>query len=191
MRILSFTILIVFGCSGGDSFQAARENVSNSANQECVGYKRIEDKVFLYDEEIKNADSKSFECIEHEYAKDKNRIYFGKTPFLKAHPQTFAVLQFGYSKDKNNVYYDYYSGKIISGADPNTFEVLNLDISKDKNFVYHFYKLEEIRILKNADAKSFVKLQNDFYKDKNFGFDAEGKIVYKIENSDQRTPILH
>lgn len=79
----------------------------------------------------------------HDFARDKNNLYFKTEKIEGSDPNTFQIIndkgRFRYAKDKNNVYIysrDGWSIYKVINADPNSFEVLEFPYSKDKNDAY-------------------------------------------------------
>lgn len=151
-------------------------------HKNCAGFYLNGGKLYLNGLELKGVDLKSFFCIQDEYSKDKNHVYFGTTVAADADPKTFKVLANGYAKDKKRVYIDYYSGKTIDGADPASFKIFaDMAFSKDKQHVYQQYEIGLIKIIEEADAASFEKLANTTcYRDKKHLFNISGEILLDI-----------
>jgi len=154
--------------------------------KECCDYKVSNGKVYLADEVIAGADTRSFSCVKDEYSKDKNYVYFRYTRVKGADPATFKVLEWGYSKDKSHVYFDYYSGNTIKNADPGSFVVFDLGISKDKNSVFILTDDNKIKKLTIADAKTF-RAYHGYYYDKKYLFGEQGEILAKRDTFDIKT----
>jgi len=90
---------------------------------------------------LTNADPDSFKNLGTNYAKDKDKIWYGSTLINRADVNSFQLLDGAYAKDKNNVYY---KGNIIEKADLKTFESFKIEMgsnrvdvyAEDKNYVY-------------------------------------------------------
>jgi hypothetical protein len=108
---------------------------------------------------VKEADPKSFESLQGDYAKDRHRVYFGGDPIPEADPQSFKVLSDTYAKDDARAYFE---DKPIPGADSGSFVALrDLNYGRDKNDIY---------ILGGAvgvcDLASFQWLKDDWQVDR-------------------------
>ena len=68
------------------------------------------------------------------YAKDKNKVYYGKDVIFNADPNTFTILSILFSKDKSNVYF---KGESISKSDSRSFDIICGFLAKDDNFIYY------------------------------------------------------
>lgn len=149
-------------CKGSEQWER-RGSFYIKDNYVCLRAKR-------YYSEI---DGRSFEYLNHTYAKDKNHIfvfddfkdeYGTKAQILDADVATFEPIGHYtvYAKDKNHVYG---CGRIISDADIDTFEYLSdsSGFAKDKNYVYRDPgSLSELRIpnctvgmIKDANPETF------------------------------------
>ena len=84
-------------------------------------------------------DSNTMHIINHNYVKDKRRVYFRGRPINGSDPKTFKMISDIHTKDKNSVYY---WGKKIELADPETFVETFNDRGKDKNNFFLFGKVE-------------------------------------------------
>lgn len=149
----------------------------------CDGYKIKNNKLYLYDDEIIDADLKSFMCIRDEYSKDKYHVFLGRKVASDADPDTFVVLSNGYAKDKDTVYFDYYSGEVINGADSASFAVFeDLAFSKDKGHVYLQYEIGKIKILDRADPLTFKQFgTTKCFMDGKHLYSINGDILADIE----------
>lgn len=179
-------LLIAVSCNKSERIRDNKHEKNNlqalvTDKDSCTGYQIINNKVYLLEDLIEEADAKSFQCLDDGYSRDRNYVFFGLKKIIEADPETFTVLKNGYSKDKNYVYYGYYSGSKILGADAKTFEVLAMDIAKDKNFVYRLNETGKIE-KKGVDAKSFRQYKNkDYYIDNTYLYGATGDKIARLD----------
>ncbi len=167
--IAAYILIVAMSCDTKLPDKDKEKNLQplQSKNDSCAGYRISNNKVYLLDDWIMDADPKSFKCLHDGFSKDKYHVFFGLKKIAKADPKTFMVLESGYSKDRKYVYYDYYSGNKIAGADAKTFEVFDLITTKDKNFVYR-NEIGKILKVKGIDAKSFRQYNDGYYVDKTY-----------------------
>jgi hypothetical protein len=64
-----------------------------------------------HDTKKQNSDPKTFQCIDANFAKDKNQVYYWGSVVKKADPETFRPLDWPKAKDKNY----YFRGTEITG----------------------------------------------------------------------------
>jgi len=148
------------------------------AVKDCSDYRVVGSNVVLEGKNVAGADVSTFHCIEGEYGADHKSVFFGTRRMSSIDPASFRVLGYGYSKDKFNVYYDYYSGKILKGADALTFEAFDHEVSKDKNSVYKVPVMGSPVIKLNAaDTLTFRRFGEDCYRDKNHFYNVEVEIL--------------
>ncbi|MFH0854820.1 MAG: DKNYY domain-containing protein [bacterium] len=62
---------------------------------------------FASDIKLENSDSNTFECIDSNYAKDKNNVYYWGTKVEKADPESFKPLDWPNARDKNYYFEEY------------------------------------------------------------------------------------
>ena len=130
------------------------------------------------------ADMDTFQDINGEYGKDKDRIFFEKNEIHEADLASFAVVKGNISKDKNFVYN---MGDRIYLKDENEINIENENMRKridsatlkvfnspDKNSVRYigdkngiYYVLNNAQKIKGADFKTFEELGYSYAKDKN------------------------
>ena len=137
-------------------------------------------------------DAASFEKIEFNFIKDKNRLYkideeeekneIKLIPINeKVNLENFEEIGGNYYKDDKNLYYfGENEFKKIEGADPNSFKYDNENytfIAKDKNNVY--FEGEKV---KGIDVKSAEGIDGLWMKDKNSVF-YRGKKLEKISSN--------
>ncbi|MBE7442534.1 MAG: DKNYY domain-containing protein [Flavobacteriales bacterium] len=82
------------------------------------GFIKRDNKIFLNDSIIIEANSNTFEIVNWEWSKDGKLYFYHGKPVQTIDYKTFKLLDYGYAKDKNNVYYD---GEILLDAEPKTF----------------------------------------------------------------------
>lgn len=188
--VISLSImLIAISCNKSEHIRDKKHEENNlqalvTDKNSCSSYKIINNKVYLLDDVIKDADPKSFECLDDGFSKDQHHVYFGLKKNTEADPRTFIVLTNGYSKDKNYVYYDYSWGHKILGADAKTFEVFSLSLTKDKNFVYYLADFGKIEKIEGVDAKSFRPYKDGYYIDKTYLYSATVDKIAKLDTID-------
>ncbi|MGH9409817.1 MAG: DKNYY domain-containing protein [Vicinamibacterales bacterium] len=120
---------------------------------------------------VHGADVASFEGLNDEYGKDKNRAYYDDKPIVGALPASFVALSTRYAKDTDRVYC---YGKAIAGALPASFATLQTDWAKDSDHVY--YDCDRVD---GADPASFVVSSHDgIGEDKSDIFDHS--IAFKV-----------
>ena len=110
--------------------------------------------------EIKKANGRTFEPLNHVWAKDDAHIFQRDKLLRTADRQTFHVLNELYAKDVNSVFYT--EGQ-IKDADAETFSAFDADdegglrsYAKDKNNVYHrVFTIGKPVVVRKADPNSF------------------------------------
>ncbi|MGN7414688.1 DKNYY domain-containing protein [Paenibacillus sp. SAF-068] len=115
---------------------------------------------------VRGADRSSFEPLDEQFARDRERVYFQWRILKGADPDTFQPLGGPFGRDRNHVYYNGYR---VDEADVRQFEVFagteHLGISKDQQ---HVYRAEVVRtsqpfghpdnmlqMIKGADSSTF------------------------------------
>ena len=130
------------------------------------------------------ADMDTFQDINGEYGKDKDRVYFEKNEIYEADLASFVIVKGNISKDKNFVYnmgdriyleeedefiienenlrkkIDSITLKVFNSPDKNSVRYIG-----DKNGIY--YILNDAQRIKGADFKTFEELGYSYAKDKN------------------------
>ncbi|OPB89587.1 hypothetical protein BAS06_04310 [Elizabethkingia miricola] len=109
------------------------------------------------------ADSKSFEVLAEDIAKDKDSVYFRNMTQKLVDRNSFYVDN-EIPKDRLHVYYiDQVLGfNIIKGADPKTYELVKDHINWARDKDHYFYSDRMI----NADRNTFAFVNDYFLKDK-------------------------
>lgn len=109
------------------------------------------------------ADTRSFEVLSEDIAKDKNAVYFRGMAQKLVDKNSFYVDN-QIPKDCLHVYYiDQALGfQIIQGADPKTYELVKDHINWARDKDHYFYSNDMIR----ADRKTFSFVNDYFLKDK-------------------------
>jgi len=110
--------------------------------------------------EIKQANGRTFEPLNHVWAHDDAHIFQCDKLLRAADRQTFQVLNELYAKDANSVFYT--EGQ-IKGADAETFLAFDADqedglrsYAKDKNNVYHrVFTIGKPVVVRKANPNSF------------------------------------
>lgn len=110
--------------------------------------------------ELKHADARTFEALNHVWARDKTHVFQGKRLLQNADRNTFVVLNDLYAKDAGSVYFAF--GR-ISDADAKTFMAFPEDdwyglrsYAKDKDSVFHYvFTIGKPVKLRTADAGTF------------------------------------
>lgn len=126
---------------------------------------------------VENADINTFQTINDNWAKDKNRVYSGWETVEGAGPANFHLLNNGFWTDNINVYL-YDKGYVVQGADPATFEVIkgdydyfgsgNFYFAKDKNKILFIdSKTVTNPEIQSIDRESFEIIDMYYSKDKN------------------------
>ncbi len=135
---------------------------------------------------FESADRETFEVLNEEYIKDKNKVFWRGSPIhIISNPASFELINDVYVKDRNYVYWRRKDGlkeifTIVEGADSESFTVLSEFYSKDKNNVYHYAKV----VSNISDPATFEMIDKYLYtKDKNYVY-WDKKI---IENADPKT----
>jgi len=122
------------------------------------GYFIQDNNVFWEGILLQYADYKTFQILNHFYAKDKNHGYYTDRRLVKSDVKSFKVIEDElrssdynhglYAKDKAHFYY---KGAIDKKINARTYKVLNRYYSKDIKNVYHLMN----HIIRNADPKTF------------------------------------
>ena len=157
-----------------DNTKVSNSVVKDSGGLEHLGGSFYKDSEHVYFKEqlrdqgevsgiIKDADPKTFEMLDHEYARDKNNVFYNTWLVEGADSKSFESIGHGYGKDANHVYV---GPDVIEGADPQTFEVFYMPYAKDKNFVYFNGK----------------QMSKDEYR-KIFGLSSTSPIISPVENA--------
>jgi hypothetical protein len=81
---------------------------------------------------IEDANVKTFNIIDTQYALDDVFVYFRGSPIPEADPATFELLNSPFSRDLNHVYI---SGTIFTD-DPGNFEILGENVYRDSQHIY-------------------------------------------------------
>ncbi|WP_077927000.1 DKNYY domain-containing protein [Wohlfahrtiimonas populi] len=189
------------------TFGLLNDKLNKIAKDKNAVYQIANDSLFP----LIDADSKSFQFINDEYAKDERNIYQIDfwTGLIKTyvHPSdidTFAILNENYSIDKNIAYWN---GREVKKSDPKTFKTLTPTYSFDhKNIYFEAFNINNAnpktfkilndnfitqddkyvfykeQIIKGADAQSFIAFNNHFGKD--------SKNIYAFFNYYKPTEIL-
>ena len=135
----------------------------------------------LLNVQIFPADVDTFQDINREYGKDKDRIYYGKNQIYEADLESFEIVKSDISRDKNFVYrgedrlYVEDENEIEENkkkwVDPATLRIFNSPSKYivcyvgDKNGIY--YALNDAQKIKGADFNTFEELGHSYAKDKN------------------------
>lgn len=121
---------------------------------------------------IEGADPKSFQALNDNYAKDKDRVWYGDTYrkgqeyYLIKHPRlkvldadaaTFRYLDYDYARDKSSVFYE---GVAFSVKDIATFELIDRAYARDRVTGYYYQ-----RPIPGSDGSSFAMLGHGYSKD--------------------------
>lgn len=147
-RTLSLiALLLLTGCQGYKF-----ENGSWSLIQHNEGVGRMVTKV-------EGADQSTFEPINKDYAKDKDRVFWETLVIKGADPRTFVVLGSLYGKDETKVFW---REREITGADPKSFQIVDgAELwSKDKRDFY--FAAQPLGV---ADMSSFKIIRPGWAKD--------------------------
>ena len=122
---------------------------------------------------IEGADAKTFQVLNENYAKDKDRVYYGDTyrkgqeyymikhTRLKvlegADPSTFRYLNYDYSRDKAAVFYE---GVAFPVKDVPTFELIDRAFARDRVTGYF-----QQRPIPGSDGTTFTRIDDRYSKD--------------------------
>lgn len=124
--------------------------------------------------ELKQADGRTFEPLNHIWARDKEHVFEMHTWLRSADRDSFRALNELFAKDVNHVFY---LGGKIKDADPETFEAFETDFSfftayaKDKNHVYHqTYTIGKPSIASGANPDAFRPI--------GFGYGIDDDSIY-------------
>jgi len=112
--------------------------------------------------EVVGANTTSFEMLDEEYAKDKNRVYYQHTP-IKVDLATFHV-ENKVPKDAQHVYYIDAAGgaSVISGADPDSYHEIEHHPQWAKDRAHYFYNGQRVE---GIDYEAFVLMSDAWAKD--------------------------
>ena len=122
---------------------------------------------------IEDADAKTFQVINENYARDKGRVYYGDTYrkgqeyyMIKhsrlrvldgADPATFRYLNYDYARDKAAVFYE---GVAFPVKDVQTFELIDRAFARDRVTGYY-----QQRPIPGSDGTSFTRVDDRYSKD--------------------------
>jgi hypothetical protein len=122
---------------------------------------------------IEGADAKTFQVLNENYAKDKDRVYYGDTyrkgqeyyaikhsrvkVLDRADPATFRYLNYDYARDKSSVFYE---GVAFAIKDIGTFELIDRAYARDRVTGYYHQ-----RPIPGSDGASFVVLGSSYSRD--------------------------
>lgn len=157
------------------------------------GYKKsLLGKITFNRKEVKVHDKKSFEILNHDFAKDDIRAYYRGFDIKDSDGKSFILLKQGYSKDKNQVYYcanyldgtQYYTKRateihILEGEDPSHFVILDEYFAKGNLHAYSGYIL-----LMNSHGPTFKSLGGAYGKDKE-------NVYHSYNIMDAHAPSFH
>ena len=134
------------------------------------GYFIQDNNVFWEGSLLKHADYKTFEILNHFYAKDARYVYYTDRRLMKADVKSFKVIEDAleaedynhglFARDKQ---YFYFKGAIDKKINARTYKVLNRYYSRDRNHVYYLMN----RIIRNADPKTFEVIDGKHARDAN------------------------
>lgn len=139
------------------------------------GYKKsFFGKISFNKKEINVQDKKSFEILNHNYAKDNTRAYYRGFEIENSDGKSFVLLERNYSKDKNQVYWcvnyldgtKYYTQRatdihILEGEKPSQFVIIDEYFAKGNLHAYSGY----IQLM-NSHGPSFKSLGGGYGKDR-------------------------
>jgi hypothetical protein len=137
-------------------------------------YLFTKNNIYYLENEIKEADIKSFQILSEKLSKDKNNIYyennkinldFNNFKLLDKFHFTDGKELFYISENKQQIRYTIEELFRISDVDIKTYKILDRIFSKDKNNVYY----EDSKII-GADSATFEKIDNTYSKDKDSVF---------------------
>jgi hypothetical protein len=107
---------------------------------------------------IPQADAQSFQALTASYAKDDSRVYYQRTPIAGADSGTFAVLaDTSYGRDKHDIYA---SGSAVGACHLASFTLLKEDWAVDRQCAYRGGHR-----LPNAQPDSFTVINEEYAKD--------------------------
>lgn len=124
--------------------------------------------ILYYQKPLENVDTKTFEVINMNYAKDKFHAYCGDTPIKESSPNDFIAYSHCHAKDNTHVYY---FSSVLETADANSFTPISLS----KNIEVYFFKDSNHifcgeKIIHSADPNSFEIIKHYLAKDKKHVF---------------------
>lgn len=118
---------------------------------------------------VEDADPKSFETLQGDYAKDRLHVYYGGGALPEADPQSFRVLSDSYSKDSARVYFE---RQPVPGADPVSFVALSdLNYGRDSKDIYILGSPVGV-----CDLASFKWLKDDWQVDNRCAYRHANKL---------------
>lgn len=185
------TLLTLIGCSSGyekidgkwtyvsyDEAAGKRIKELEVDNESFVvleneTYAKDRNNVYLKGGQIKNADPKTFEIVDHGYSKDKNYVYIDYYKIYKADPKTFELVKFPYSKDKNTIY----CGTLPLETDEiDNFEIISTSGMKSIILTEHFIETNPEYSEINPEVYHGIVLGNGELRTRNETFKGHRKI---------------
>ncbi|MCW9707029.1 DKNYY domain-containing protein [Fodinibius salsisoli] len=154
-------------------------NLSQGIRNE--GYSNVQETVYFNGQELKEADSESFEILRMAlpairttpYAKDNEHVYYDGAKLENAEASTFEALSQStgsiYFKDQHNVFYAedlYQKPAVVEGADPASIELIreeHSDYWRDNEKV--FYAGKEIVGADPVSFKLAPRADNHYWQD--------------------------
>ena len=147
-------------------------------------------KISFNEKEVEVRDKKSFEILNHDYAKDDVSAYYRGYEIEDSDGESFVLLEESYSKDKYNVYIcsnhldgtKYYTERatnifVLDGEAPQHFTVIDEHFAKGNLRAYHGHVA-----LMNSHGPSFISLGRGYGKDR-----ANVYYQYNIMDADALT----
>lgn len=162
MRFAAFILCISIALSACGGYSVSGNTVS---------YTRCNEGNGCTSSALQEADPKSFESLQGEYAKDRRHVYFGGKVIQEGDPQSFKVLSDTYAKDNTRAYFQ---DKSIPGADSDSFTALSdLNYGRDKNDIYILGGA-----IRACDPASFRWLKNDWQVDSKCAYTRGKKLPH-------------
>lgn len=179
---LIFSLVLIF-CGCEKSANKLTKLNDYFAKDDYNVYYFFKDNINL---KIENADTKTFEVLGNDYAKDKNNVFWQNMIIKNADIKTFEVMkdEIEYAKDKKHVYSKWIPIKNVVNSE--TFEFIENSIyAKDKEKVYFRAGQGDLGIVEKANPNNFktIRLDNEYSHfgkdDKNLYYD--GNLLKNVD----------
>jgi DKNYY family len=140
-----------------------------SVNGNAVTHTRCNEGNGCTSSAVKDADPKTFESLQGDYAKDRLHVYFSGVSIQEADAQSFKVLSDTYANDNSKVYF---RDKPIPGADSGSFAALSAgNYGRDKRDIYILGDA-----IRACDVASFRWLNDNWQVDRKCAYTGGTKL---------------
>lgn len=125
------------------------------------GYRKDLINVYYFDEIVKEANPRTFQLLENDFARDRKYIFYKDKIVSNADPDTFHALDERYSYDEKYVYFFHTP---IVGADPSSFEIIYGDYTRDDRNIYF---RSEVAEMLDPETLQILDVEGNIIRDKN------------------------